>query len=468
MKPYIYDRLKEYAKSGIYPFHMPGHKQGRGLDLKDIMKIDVTEIEGLDNFHNPTDIILKAEQETAKLFGAQETFFLINGSSCGNMASILSVCNPDDTIVVARNCHISVYNSLIMTGVNPLYIEPELVSDLGIIGGINPQTLKKCLEDNKNVKAVIITSPTYEGFTSDIKAIADIVHQNNSILIVDEAHGAHFKFNKSFPKTSLEQGADLVIQSVHKTLPSLTQTALLHVQGDLVDRDRLKQMLSMVQSTSPSYILMSSIDLCRLQLSNYNFDYYIDTLIKFRDSLNNTASLKLIGKELEKTYCICEVDISKLVIVCNTNDITGIELDSILRAKYKLQVEASSLNYIIGISTICDDEDGFERFSFAINEIDKTLKYKPISNNYNFYSSPHITITPREAIFGKKVSLELNKCISKIAGEFVIPYPPGIPILAPGEIITDEIIKTIYICRQNNIPIVGMKDAARATLQILK
>lgn len=249
METPIYTALQKYINDNIYPFHMPGHKQGRALSIDDIMKIDITEVDGVDNLHNAKEVILESQRLTAKLFGAKETFYLVNGSSCGIIASILTVCSPNDKILVARNCHKSVYSGIIFAGGNPVYIMPEIIDDYNIAGGINVDKLKNIM--NNSIKAVLITSPTYEGFCSDIKTIADIVHSYNSILIVDEAHGAHFKFNDYFPNTALEQGADIVIQSVHKTLPSLTQTALLHIQGNRVDIYKLKQMLSMVQTSSP-------------------------------------------------------------------------------------------------------------------------------------------------------------------------------------------------------------------------
>ncbi len=454
METPIYSSLQQYINKDIYPFHMPGHKQGRGLNMQNIFKLDITEINEFDNLHNAEGIILESQKLTAKLFGAEETFFLINGSTSGIIASILASCNPNDKLLVARNCHRSVYSGMIFTGVTPIYISPEIIKPYGINGGIKPEDIHKNMKD---VKAVIITSPTYEGFCSDIKIIADIVHSYNAILIVDEAHGAHFKFNNSFPQTALEQGADIVIQSLHKTLPSLTQTALLHIQGNRVDRDKLKQMLSMVQSSSPSYILMSSIDLCKSQISSENFDNFVDRLNKFRKELEPTKSLKLLDKELENTYGIKQIDISKLVIYCCTNSLTGFELDKLLYEKYKLQIEMSQFNYIVALTSIADT-DGFEQLLYAINSLDENLDYSKPQFEFKTNIEPIVSITPREAIFKSKISVPLHKSIEKISGEFVIPYPPGIPILAPGELITEEIVNLIIYYQKNNISILGTKS----------
>lgn len=464
MEASLYDSLQNYITKNIYPFHMPGHK-GIGLDIENIMKIDITEIEGFDNLHHAEGVILKSQELTAQIFGAKQSFFLINGSTCGNIAAIMATCNPNDKVLVARNCHKSVYSGMIYSGVNPVYIEPQIVMPYGLIGGIDPLAIENQIN---GAKAVIITSPTYEGFTSDIECIADIVHKNNAILIVDEAHGAHFKFNKEFPRTALEQGADIVIQSLHKTLPSLTQTAVLHIQGNRVDVQRLKQSLAMVQSSSPSYILMSSIDLCKSQLSKLDFDKFINKVINFRNSLSDTKSLKLIGKELEYKFNINKIDISRLVIYCCTNDINGLQLDNTLLNDYRLRIEMNTPNYIIAISTICDTDEGFERLSKAIHEIDIKLQYSKIKNNCDYYVKPRVVLNPREAMFKQKISIPIKESINSISGEFVIPYPPGIPILAPGEIITDKIIDIINNCKANSISILGTKDYFQNEIQIIK
>lgn len=455
----IYDALQKYKAEEIYPFHMPGHKQGRGLNITDVMQIDITEIDGVDNLYHAEGVILEAQKLTAKLFGAEETFFLVNGSSSGVIASILSVCQTDDLLLVARNCHKSVYSGMIFAGAIPIYAEPEIIEPYGLAGALSPQKIEKILS-NKNIKAVIITSPTYEGFTSDTKTIADIVHRHNAVLIVDEAHGAHFKFHNIFPKTALEQGADIVIQSLHKTLPSLTQTALLHIQGTKVDREILKQMLSMIQSSSPSYILMSSIDLCRTQISKQKFDIFADMLNKFRDSLKNTKVLRLL--ELPQS------DISKIIIYCCTNDITGSDLDTLLRKEYKIQMEMCGLHHIVGIATIADSEEAFAKLSNAIYNIDKNLEYLEPKIKSKEYIKPKVYISPRQAMYAVKTSVPIQQSIGKISGEFIIPYPPGIPIVAPGEFITEEIISIIYQYKKNGIPILGTKDYNQYTIQILK
>jgi lysine decarboxylase len=285
---------------------------------------------------------------------------------------------------------------------------------------------------------------------------------------VDEAHGAHFKFHKAFPKTALEQGADIVIQSVHKTLPSLTQTSLLHVQGPMVDRDRLKQMLAMVQTSSPSYLLMSSIDICKTQLTQHKFDCFVDKLDKFRKTVDNMLALKLLGREVEGKASVVETDISKIIIVAQTTALTGAQLDTLLLKKYKLQMEMSGLSHIVAIATSSDTTEGFERLGSALLEINKTLEYNEPKAKFFMNTRPEVAITPREAMFKAKVDVTLTESVRKISAELVIPYPPGIPILAPGEVITPQIIDAIYKYQQNNIPILGTKYYNQHKLQIIK
>lgn len=457
METPIYTALQKYINDNIYPFHMPGHKQGRALSIDDIMKIDITEVDGVDNLHNAKEVILESQRLTAKLFGAEETFYLVNGSSCGIIASILTVCSPNDKILVARNCHKSVYSGIIFAGVSPVYIMPEIIDDYNIAGGINVDKLKNIM--NNSIKAVLITSPTYEGFCSDIKAIADIVHSYNSILIVDEAHGAHFKFNDYFPNTALEQGADIVIQSVHKTLPSLTQTALLHIQGNRVDIYKLKQMLSMVQTSSPSYILMSSIDLCKSIVATNDFSCFVNKLSTFRNKLRGLKALKLVDDEIKNKFSITQLDKSKIVIYSNSDDITGYELDKLLRQKYKLQIEMSGFNHIIAITTLADDDNGFNRLINALTEIDKELS--PSNRKINCYNNinPIIKLLPRDAMFKTKALVKLEDSIGKIAGDFVVAYPPGIPIIAPGELITQNLVDLIIQYKENSLQIIGIDKA---------
>ena len=259
----LYNKLISYAESGTSPFHMPGHKMGRGIGEYDIFKTDITEINGFDNLHNPDGIIKDAQEKYASLFGAKKTFFCVNGATGALQAAIMSVCGPNDTVIMARNCHRSVYSAMILTGSKTVYVFPQYCGKSDMPGGILPEDIEKAAKDNQNAKAVVITSPTAAGIVSDVEKIAEIAHRNNMVLIVDEAHGSHFKFNENFPKTALEMGADIVVQSAHKTLPAPTQTAVVHIGSDRTDCERLRETLSITETSSPSYIFMAMLDRCR-------------------------------------------------------------------------------------------------------------------------------------------------------------------------------------------------------------
>jgi arginine/lysine/ornithine decarboxylase len=299
----LYNALVQYDNEKVYPFHMPGHKKRKGILESsgfDSIWMDVTEVPGMDNLYHAEGVIKEAQELAAKTFGSDETYFLVNGSTAGIITSILTVCSPGDEIIIARNCHRSAYSGMVLGDVRPVYIYPEMIKKYGIVGGISVKAVKEAILKHPKAKAVIITSPTYEGFTSNIKEIANLIHEYDKILIVDEAHGAHFVFDSNFPQTALNAGADLVIQSAHKTLPTLTQTALLHMKGKRVDKNRLKQMLSMIQTSSPSYVMMGMLDWCRGQLDERGtelFTRYMKQLQNMRTKLRKMNKVILVGEE---------------------------------------------------------------------------------------------------------------------------------------------------------------------------
>ena len=281
----LFDKLNTYKDSGVYPFHMPGHKMGRGIPLQDAFAMDITEIHGFDNLHQADGIIAEAQKMCAKTFGARESFFLVNGSSCGIIAAIMSTCSDQEPLIVARNSHKSVMDGFVMSGAQPNYVMPQAVEGFDIFGAVSADSIEKACSQHPNAKAVMIVSPTYEGIVSDVERIAAVVHEKNMILIVDAAHGSHMHFHSFFPKTAIECGADIVIESLHKTLPCPTQASVLHVSGQRVDTERLKKCLAMVQTSSPSYVLMASIDWCRAYLDSdgrADFEIYVRHIKEFR------------------------------------------------------------------------------------------------------------------------------------------------------------------------------------------
>lgn len=448
----MHDYLLNYKKK-IYPFHMPGHKLGRLAPLKDInlYDIDTTEVQGTDNLHHANGIIKEAQKRAKDLYGSKEAFFLVNGSTSGILAAISACCKQDTKILIARNCHKSVYNSIFINRLTPIYIYPEYIKHLNLLGGINPDKIEKSLMDNDDILCVVITSPTYEGFTSDIEAIAKIAHKYNKILIVDEAHGAHFKFNNSFPKSSLAAGADIVIHSLHKTLPAFTQSALLHVNSKLVNMDKIRKYLSIYQTSSPSYILMSGINSCLELIENHKEELFGDLITNinyFRNKAKDLSRLKILDKELSGKYCIKDIDISKNVIVGKKDYINGNQIDEILREKYNIQVEMSGLRSLTALTSIGDSKEGFDFLLDALKEIDVMKNYYTKNDyinteKFDIINNTRIIFNPYEVSHMKSENIPLIESSNRICAEFVTLFPPGIPIIAPGEIITEDIIQNI-------------------------
>lgn len=460
----LWQALKNHSQQQYYPFHMPGHKAGRLGAFAEILSQDITEITDFDNLHKPEGILLQSQKRCAKLFGAEESFFLVNGSTSGILSAILSVCNTGDEIVVARNCHKSVYSALVFSGAKPIYILPENIENADFLGSVSPEQVQKSI--TKNTKAVIITSPTYEGITSNISEISDFLHKRNILLIVDEAHGSHMKFHNFFPKTALEQNADIVIQSLHKTLPCPTQTAVVHIQGNRVNRNRLKQCLSMVQTSSPSYLFLSAIDFCCHWLQNeakYAFEHYVQNLKWFYEQSKYWKHIVLLN---EAGYCR---DKSKLILQLPQRQMTGIQLNDILIKRYHLILEMGYLHYAIAMTSPADTKQGFDMLLKAITQIDTE-----ICDVCNITPSPKIQNTlpivkycPRDAFFAEKKQILFSQSQGQICGEFVIPYPPGIPLLAPGEVITKQIMQQIAILKKANISLVGCHNNTLDTIEVI-
>lgn len=441
----LQEKLEEYYNKDYLPMHMPGHK--RNVELlgeKLPYKIDITEIDGFDDLHHAEGIIKNIEDKARKIYKSKRSFILVNGSTCGILAGIRSIVDFGDKVLVARNCHKSVYNAIEINGLDPIYMLPKIGSE-GIDRNIDSKQVEEKLKENNDIKLVILTSPTYEGVISDIEAIVDIAHKFNVPVLVDEAHGAHLRFMENICyKEALNLGADIVIQSLHKTLPALTGTALLHIQGDLVKEENVARELSIFETSSPSYILMSSIEECLDIIENRGkklFEEYQNNLKYFYNETKNFKNLKILGNEIEnKDY----YDFGKIVIKTNKTNITGKELICILRKEYKIELEMSSINYALAMTSICDSRENFERLLDALKKIDRSLEQKEeVYNNYDIIL-PKKEISILEAIKNTNSEFkDYNELKGKISKEYIWVYPPGIPLITPGEIIDDDIIRKI-------------------------
>lgn len=443
----LYDTLEEYSKSGIYPFHMPGHKRNAKMVQPLSVTHDMTEVDGLDDLHCAGGILKAAMDNAADFFGADRTFFLVGGSTCGILASLAACTKRGDTIICARNCHKSVYNGISLLGLKPQFITPDTIpAPFSCYGSVNPTEVEQLLTKHPNTAAVIITSPTYEGIISDIKAISDICRRFGVVLIVDEAHGAHLGLFDGFPDGAVNCGADIVIQSTHKTLACLTQSALLHVCGNTVDSAKTAQKLAVFETSSPSYLLMENIDstinLLQKNGSSY-FAEYVNRLDNFSEKAKSLDSIDILfyGNDKGSEYGnIFDFDRSKLIISAVRKGYSGAQLSDILLNKYKIQIEMSSLNYIVAMTSYCDTDEGFMRLITALCEIDSGENGSFLPKTAAMPKSYTRAIEIYEAEELSKTKIRSEQAEGRICGEFIFAYPPGIPLAVPGEVITSELI----------------------------
>ncbi len=449
----LYDKLKMYAASDYYGFHMPGHKRNTSLKgLEEIAfpyEIDITEIEGFDDLHHPEDLFAKMQKRAAVLYGAKESHLLINGSTVGILSAVLGTTRKGDKILMARNCHKSVYHAVFMNELQPAYLYPEQKKPFEINGEITGLEVERLLEENPDAKAVVIVSPTYDGVVSDVHAIAQVVHKRSIPLIVDEAHGAHFGFHPYFLQNANRQGADIVIHSLHKTLPAPTQTALLHINGSIADRKNIEKYLHMLQSSSPSYILMAGIDLCLRWLeeeSGQIFDKYVKILEEARRKLKELKCLKLIETE--------RFDRSKILISTKDCTISGKKLYEILLEEYHLQMEMASMEYVTALTSVGDTKEGFARLLDALKKID--TEQETISGKEKAFTLPRLRqVCKSSDIEEDGIFLAWEECEGKVAAEYAYIYPPGIPLIVPGEEINMETICLLKRYRQLGFQIEG-------------
>ena len=481
----IFDKLKNYSDSDYYAFHMPGHK--RNLDLMDgtsPYRIDITEIDGFDDLHHAEGILKEAQERAAEVYHADETHFLVNGSTVGILSAILGTTEKGDSILVARNCHKSVYHAIYLNELDPVYLYPKFDTELGLSTEIDAADVQKALEEHPGIRAVMIVSPTYDGVVSDIEKIAEIVHEAGCLLIVDEAHGAHFGFDPYFPKSANMYGADLVINSLHKTLPALTQTALLHVNGERVNRRKVKRYLDMLQTSSPSYILMASIDACihlleQTQMQKCSiFKEYAAHIDNLREELKKLKYLKIIRTENTDRY-----DRSKFVISVKHAPISSHELYERLLRDYHLQMEMLAGTYVLAMTTVGDTQEGLDRLRDALLAIDAELDAKLKSGSGQEQKPMQMTDTDLP-LSGRQPSLEKVWTIAEavkcrdvvpsrkgkietcgfadsaghISLEYAYLYPPGSPLIVPGERITQEAVEILCWYQEHDFSIEGLQS----------
>lgn len=467
----LYDKLKNYSDSGIYPFHMPGHKRNNvAKSALNPYKIDLTEIEGFDNLHNASGCIRDVEKKAEKLYSVNHAFLLVNGATGGILSSIRAMANYGDKVIVARNCHKSVYNAIEICGLNPEYVLPEYSNEYGIFTYVSPKSLEKLLIHNPDTKLVVITSPTYEGVTSDINTVADICHRHGAKLFVDEAHGAHFPFSDIFPDEAVQCGADVAVVSLHKTLPSLTQTALLLTNNSQFS-EKLQENLSIFETSSPSYILMSAIEMCLDYISDNKsqFDSYTERLLTFYEETKALKNLCIIYNDRHFSDNCFNYDLGKILVSTKNTNLSGTKLVEVLRDKYKIETEMAYTDYIIAMTSVCDSAQGFQRLKNALFEIDKRCNANTNNTNSKAVCSvPMKKFSPSEKNSFLSEKIPFEKAEGRVSLEYVWAYPPGVPLIIPGEIITKELINQINIIISNDIEINSTKNNMPQDICVVK
>jgi len=475
----LFEAVYNHAKKRMVSFHTPGHKNGRSIDKKllsftgkNVYYFDVTVFPDVDSLHDPTKCIKQAQELMAKAYGVEQSLFLVNGSSSGNQAMFLSACKSGDSIILSRNIHKSVLGGIILAGLWPIWLQPKIDQNLDIILDAEPDQIDEAIKKFPEAKAVFITSPTYNGVTSDLLEIANICHKNNKLLLVDEAHGPHLRFHRDFPISAVEADADMVVQSVHKILSAISQGSVLHINSDRIDFNRVKKVVSMLQTTSPNYLTLASIDLARRQAVLHGeklLGEIIDAAEYGRKKINRLKNFFCFTREDIRSRGY-DLDVTKLTVNVTKTGLSGLEIEDLLNEKYNIQVDCADLFNLIAIMGIGSTRADVQKLVNALEDID--IKYHGIEKNWNL-NLPSLTtemvMTPRDVFFQKASKrVSLNKAAGHISAQTLTPYPPGIPILIPGERITKEICDYLFELSSKDIRISGQETDTLKTIKVIK
>ena len=471
----IYEALEKMRRMRVVPFDVPGHKRGRGnQELTDFlgeacMSVDVNSMKPLDNLCHPVSVIRDAEDLAAQAFGADSAFFMVGGTTSAVQSMILYACKSGDKIIMPRNVHRSAINALILCGAVPVYVNPDVNNTLGIALGMSVSQVEQAILENPDAKAVMVNNPTYYGICSDLKKITELAHAHGMLVLVDEAHGTHFYFGDNFPLTAMAAGADMASVSMHKSGGSLTQSSFL-LMGRNVNSDYMRQIVNLTQTTSASYLLLSSLDISRKRLALHGRDIFSKTVEMAeyaREEINAIGGYYAYSRELINGDSIYDFDISKLSIFTLPIGLAGIEVYDLLRDEYDIQIEFGDIGNILAYISVGDRNRDIERLISALSEIKRRFGKNESGLLTQEYINPIVAETPRNAFYGGKRSLPLDEAAGCVCSEFVMCYPPGIPILAPGELITDEIIKYIKYAKEKGCSMTGTEDINIERLNVL-
>jgi len=472
----ILQALEQLKTMRIVPFDVPGHKRGKGnRELTEFLgerclSVDVNSMKPLDNLCHPVSIIKEAEELAAEAFGAKNAFFMVGGTTSAVQCMLLSVCKRGDKVILPRNVHRSVINAMILGGAIPVYVNPEMNQELGIALGMRVSEVEKAMLENPDAKAVFVNNPTYYGICSDMKSITELAHQHGMLVLADEAHGTHFYFGKGLPLSAMAAGADMAAVSMHKSGGSLTQSSFL-LTGSNVNEGYVRQIINLTQTTSGSYLLMSSLDISRRNLAvkgEKMFEEVVDLVEYARKEINQIGDYYAYSKELINGDSIYDFDVTKLSIHTLEIGLAGIEVYDILRDEYDIQGEFGDIGNILAYVSVGDRPRDIERLVSALSEIRRRYKRDKSGMLSVEYISPQVIFTPQEAFYGEKETVPLEDTVGKVCSEFVMCYPPGIPILAPGELITKEIIAYIKYAKEKGCSLTGTEDMELQSLNVLK
>ena len=463
----IFEALERYKSMRIVPFDAPGHKRGKGnpeltkfLGEK-CLTVDVNSMKPLDNLCHPVSVIKEAEELAARAFGAQHAFFMVNGTTSAVQSMIMSVCKRGDKIIMPRNVHRSAINALIISGAVPVYVNPSINKQLGIPLGMSVADVKKAIEQNPDAKAVLVNNPTYYGICSDLRTITKLAHQHGMKVLVDEAHGTHFYFGENLPVSAMAAGADMAAVSMHKTGGSLTQSSFLLSNHPDLHQGYIRQIINLTQTTSGSYLLLSSLDLSRRNLALHGKEIFarVKELAQYaREEINKLGGFYAFSSELIDGDAIFDFDTTKLSVHTRDIGLAGIEVYDLLRDEYDIQIEFGDIGNILAIISVGDNMFVMERLISAMAEI-KRIYQKDKAGMYDHeYINPEVVMTPQEAFYAAKHAMPIEQSAGQICSEFVMCYPPGIPILAPGERITQEILDYIAYAKEKGCFLTGTED----------
>ncbi|WP_407305823.1 aminotransferase class I/II-fold pyridoxal phosphate-dependent enzyme [Desulfosporosinus sp. SB140] len=472
----IYEALENYQSMRVVPFDVPGHKQGRGNPElakflgQRCLSVDVNSMKPLDNLVHPVSVIKEAEELAADAFGAEHAFFMVNGTTAAVQAMIMSVCKQGDKIIMPRNVHRSAINALIISGAIPVYVNPGVNKQLGIPLGMSVNDVKKAIEENPDAKAIFVNNPTYYGICSDLKTITELAHSRNMFVLVDEAHGTHFYFGADLPVSAMAVGADMSAVSMHKTGGSLTQSSFLLKSGRL-STGHVRQTINLTQTTSGSYLLLSSLDISRrnLALDGKNIFDKVSSLAHYaREEVNKIGGYYAFSKELINGDSVFDFDHTKLSVYTREIGLAGIEVYDILRDDYGIQIEMGDIGNILAIISVGDRELALERLVSSLSEIKRRYMKDKVGMLDHEYINPDVVMTPQQAFYSPQHSVDLEASDGYICAEFVMSYPPGIPILAPGERITNEIIDYITYAKAKGCFLTGTEDMSVRSIKVLE